>query len=51
MEVFDFKCMDCGKNFEVLIEGKSHEFDCPDCKQTWKIELGRWFTKFYKKIG
>lgn len=47
-EEFDFRCSECGKNFEVDLKGP-REVECPKCKTGWKIELGKMFIKVLKK--
>jgi DNA-directed RNA polymerase subunit RPC12/RpoP len=38
-EPFDFKCVECGNNFEVsLAAEKEREFGCPKCNTGWKIK-------------
>jgi DNA-directed RNA polymerase subunit RPC12/RpoP len=48
-EPFDFKCAECGKNFEVSISETEREFGCPKCSTGWKIHLKRGFVKVYRK--
>lgn len=34
MPIYEFKCKDCGKNFEALVIGSREDIDCPQCKGT-----------------
>ena len=39
MPIFEFTCLDCGKEFECLVmkSSESHEVQCPACKSS-KLE-------------
>ncbi|MDP3030232.1 MAG: zinc ribbon domain-containing protein [Deltaproteobacteria bacterium] len=34
MPIFEFHCLDCGKDFETLVLSKSDQIDCPKCHNT-----------------
>lgn len=46
MPIYDYKCCECGKKFEILVMNKNEEIICPACesdnlKKTFSIFSGR----------
>jgi putative FmdB family regulatory protein len=34
MPIYEYKCMDCNKEFEYLVFGHDQDIICPECEKT-----------------
>ncbi|NCP10276.1 zinc ribbon domain-containing protein, partial [bacterium] len=34
MPIYEFKCRQCGKDFEALVIGSRDDINCPQCNST-----------------
>ena len=48
-EPFDFKCAECGNNFEVSLMAREKEFGCPKCNAGWKIKVSGSVLKLFRR--
>ncbi|NIQ18117.1 MAG: hypothetical protein GTN43_04895 [Candidatus Aenigmarchaeota archaeon] len=46
----DFRCIECGRNFDIDFQGNEKSIECPECKTRWKIEGKRGYFRLNRWI-
>jgi putative FmdB family regulatory protein len=49
MPIYEYNCMDCGKEFEVLVSNDKEKVVCPTCKKTNLKKLFSTFSSIVSK--